>query len=141
MSRHGAPVSAPVPAHVVLFWNQDYPGYDSPQRPELWLDLFYLVQPKEIILIISTSFDKVHSSRDFISHKKKLKYKKYLIYSCEMSLTTGSFHLLHLMFDDYVLYLVENLYSQERSRDFLRRIKGEITGLIHYCIIALLYDQ
>ena len=57
-----------------------------------------------------------------------------------MSLTTGSFHLLHLMFDDYVLYLVENLYSQERSRDFLRRIKGEITGLIHYCIIALLYD-
>ena len=70
VSRHGAADSAPVPAHVVLFWNQDYPGYDSPQRPELWLDLFYLVQPKEIILIISTSFDKVHSSRDFISHKK-----------------------------------------------------------------------
>nr|XP_022346143.1 transcription factor RFX4-like isoform X1 [Crassostrea virginica] len=41
----------------------------------------------------------------------------------------GSFHLLHLMFDDYVLYLVENLYSQERSKDFLRRIKGEITDL------------
>ena len=141
MSRHGAPDSAPVPAHVVLFWNQDYPGYDPPQRPELWLDLFYLVN----IDIISTSADKnwyIHSSKDFISHKKNyLKYKKYFIYSCEMSLTTGSFHLLHLMFDDYVLYLVENLYSQERSRDFLRRINGEITGLIHYCIIALLYDQ
>ncbi|XP_055998858.1 transcription factor RFX4-like [Ostrea edulis] len=41
----------------------------------------------------------------------------------------GSFHLLHLMFDDYVLYLVENLYSQERSKDFLRHIKGEITDL------------
>ena len=54
-----------------------------------------------------------------------------------MFLTTGSFHLLHLMFDDYVLYLVENLYNQERSRDFLRRIKGEITGLIHYCISVL----
>ncbi|XP_052715851.1 transcription factor RFX4-like isoform X2 [Crassostrea angulata] len=41
----------------------------------------------------------------------------------------GSFHLLHLMFDDYVLFLVENLYSQERSKDFLRHIKGEITDL------------
>ncbi|XP_062581196.1 transcription factor RFX4-like [Saccostrea cucullata] len=41
----------------------------------------------------------------------------------------GSFHLLHLMFDDYVLYLVENLYSEERSRDFLRHIRGEITDL------------
>lgn len=53
----------------------------------------------------------------------------------------GSFHLLHLMFDDYVLFLVENLYSQERSKDFLRHIKGEITGrtysnnhIIHKCI-------
>lgn len=43
----------------------------------------------------------------------------------------GSFHLLHLMFDDYVLFLVENLYSQERSKDFLRHIKGEITGRIY----------
>ncbi|XP_046343090.1 transcription factor RFX4-like isoform X1 [Haliotis rufescens] len=37
----------------------------------------------------------------------------------------GSFHLLHLMFDDYVMYLVENLYCQERANDFLRAIKGE----------------
>lgn len=41
----------------------------------------------------------------------------------------GSFHLLHLMFDDYVLYLVENLHSAERSSELLRTIKGEqITG-------------
>ncbi|KAI0218100.1 hypothetical protein LSAT2_030210 [Lamellibrachia satsuma] len=37
----------------------------------------------------------------------------------------GSFHLLHLMFDDYVMYLVENLYSEERASDLLRSIKGE----------------
>ncbi|XP_060081441.1 transcription factor RFX4-like [Ylistrum balloti] len=37
----------------------------------------------------------------------------------------GSFHLMHLMFDDYVLYLVENIHSQERANDFLRVIKGE----------------
>lgn len=56
----------------------------------------------------------------------------------------GSFHLLHLMFDDYVLFLVENLYSQERSKDFLRHIKGEITGrtysnnhIIHKCNLPL----
>ncbi|KAJ8316181.1 hypothetical protein KUTeg_006195, partial [Tegillarca granosa] len=36
-----------------------------------------------------------------------------------------SFHLMHLMFDDYVLYLVENLHSQERANDFIRIIKGE----------------
>ncbi|XP_021366636.1 transcription factor RFX4-like [Mizuhopecten yessoensis] len=37
----------------------------------------------------------------------------------------GSFHLMHLMFDDYVLYLVENLHSQERANDYLKIIKGE----------------
>ncbi|KAK3581014.1 hypothetical protein CHS0354_013908 [Potamilus streckersoni] len=37
----------------------------------------------------------------------------------------GSFHLLHLMFDDYVLYLVESLHSQERHQEFLRAVKGE----------------
>ncbi|XP_050417756.1 transcription factor RFX4 isoform X2 [Patella vulgata] len=42
----------------------------------------------------------------------------------------GSFHLLHLMFDDYVLYLVESLHGQEKGNDFLRTIKGEDTGII-----------
>ncbi|CAC5390482.1 RFX4 [Mytilus coruscus] len=36
-----------------------------------------------------------------------------------------SFHLMHLMFDDYVLYLVESLHSQERANEFLRIVKGE----------------
>ncbi|KAL8560664.1 hypothetical protein ACOMHN_053324 [Nucella lapillus] len=37
----------------------------------------------------------------------------------------GSFHLLHLMFDDYVLYRIEALHSHERVAEFLRVIKGE----------------
>nr|KAG5685937.1 hypothetical protein BaRGS_028663 [Batillaria attramentaria] len=37
----------------------------------------------------------------------------------------GSFHLLHLMFDDYVLYRIEALYSQERASDFLKIVRGE----------------
>ncbi|XP_076438662.1 regulatory factor X 4-like isoform X2 [Babylonia areolata] len=37
----------------------------------------------------------------------------------------GSFHLLHLMFDDYVLYRIEALHSQERVAEFLRVIRGE----------------
>ena len=37
----------------------------------------------------------------------------------------GSFHLMHLMFDDYVLYLVESLHSQERGNEFLRIVKGD----------------
>ena len=40
----------------------------------------------------------------------------------------GSFHLLHLMFDDYVLYLVESLHGQERARELLQAITGEQTG-------------
>ena len=45
-----------------------------------------------------------------------------------MFLYLGSFHLLHLMFDEYVLYLVEAINSQERANDFLRIIKGETTS-------------
>lgn len=37
----------------------------------------------------------------------------------------GSFHLLHLMFDDYLLYVVETLHSQERAAELLRTIKGQ----------------
>ena len=29
------------------------------------------------------------------------------------------------MFDDYVLYMVETLHSQERANDFLRALNGE----------------
>jgi regulatory factor X 4 len=29
------------------------------------------------------------------------------------------------MFDDYVLYLVESLHSQERANDFLKIVKGD----------------
>ena len=41
------------------------------------------------------------------------------------SLFPGTFHLLHLMFDDYVMYVMENLHSSERANDLLRSIKGE----------------
>ncbi|XP_063600057.1 transcription factor RFX4-like [Penaeus indicus] len=34
----------------------------------------------------------------------------------------GSFHLLHLMFDDYVLYLVESLHAEEKARELLNNI-------------------
>ena len=37
----------------------------------------------------------------------------------------GSFHLLHLMFDEYVLYMVENLHCQERGNELLRAVRGE----------------
>ena len=54
--------------------------------------------------------------------------------------SAGSFHLLHLMFDDYVMYLVENLYSDERAKDLLRAIKGQTslgkkTRLQMFCMI------
>ncbi|RUS77892.1 hypothetical protein EGW08_014323, partial [Elysia chlorotica] len=39
----------------------------------------------------------------------------------------GSFHLLHLMFDDYVLYRVEALHSEGRVQDLLRTLRGETT--------------
>lgn len=44
--------------------------------------------------------------------------------SC-ICLHTGSFHLIHLMFDDYVLYLLESLHCQERANDLMRAMKGE----------------
>uniref|UniRef100_A0A3Q3ILC8 RFX-type winged-helix domain-containing protein n=1 Tax=Monopterus albus TaxID=43700 RepID=A0A3Q3ILC8_MONAL len=37
----------------------------------------------------------------------------------------GSFHLIHLMFDDYVLYLLESLHCQERANELMRAMKGE----------------
>ncbi|XP_030070669.1 transcription factor RFX4 [Microcaecilia unicolor] len=37
----------------------------------------------------------------------------------------GSFHLIHLMFDDYVLYLLESLHFQERANELMRAMKGE----------------
>jgi len=37
---------------------------------------------------------------------------------------SGSFHLLHLMFDDYVLYLVESLQSHERYNELLAAARG-----------------
>ncbi|XP_041612246.1 transcription factor RFX4 isoform X2 [Vulpes lagopus] len=36
-----------------------------------------------------------------------------------------SFHLIHLMFDDYVLYLLESLHCQERANELMRAMKGE----------------
>ncbi|XP_037539125.1 transcription factor RFX4 [Nematolebias whitei] len=39
--------------------------------------------------------------------------------------STGSFHLIHLMFDDYVLYLLESLHFQERANDLMKAMKGE----------------
>lgn len=41
------------------------------------------------------------------------------------SLYAGSFHLIHLMFDDYVLYLLESLHCQERANDLMRAMKSE----------------
>ncbi|XP_053372718.1 transcription factor RFX4-like [Mercenaria mercenaria] len=38
----------------------------------------------------------------------------------------GSFHLLHLMFDEYVLYMVENIHNHDKANDLLRAVKGEI---------------
>lgn len=44
----------------------------------------------------------------------------------------GSFHLIHLMFDDYVLYLLESLHCQERANELMRAMKAEGTpGEIH----------
>ncbi|XP_009072414.1 PREDICTED: transcription factor RFX4-like, partial [Acanthisitta chloris] len=36
-----------------------------------------------------------------------------------------SFHLIHLMFDDYVLYLLESLHCQEKANELMRAMKGE----------------
>ncbi|XP_074653553.1 transcription factor RFX4-like [Tubulanus polymorphus] len=37
----------------------------------------------------------------------------------------GSFHLIHLMFDDYVLYLIENLHTNEHANELYRTVRGE----------------
>ncbi|XP_060572521.1 transcription factor RFX4-like [Ruditapes philippinarum] len=39
----------------------------------------------------------------------------------------GSFHLLHLMFDEYVLYMVEDIHNHDKANDLLRAVKGEIS--------------
>lgn len=31
------------------------------------------------------------------------------------------------MFDEYVLYMVENIHNQDKADDLLRAVKGEIT--------------
>ncbi|CAG03413.1 unnamed protein product, partial [Tetraodon nigroviridis] len=67
---------------------------------------------------------------------KKVAQQFLLMWSCfgtrvirDMTLHSapsfGSFHLIHLMFDDYVLYLLESLHCQERANDLMRAMKGE----------------
>ncbi|XP_051917534.1 transcription factor RFX4 isoform X1 [Hippocampus zosterae] len=67
---------------------------------------------------------------------KKMAQQFLLMWSCfgtrvirDMTLHSapsfGSFHLIHLMFDDYVLYLLESLHCQERANDLMRAMKGE----------------
>lgn len=57
----------------------------------------------------------------------------------------GSFHLIHLMFDDYVLYLLESLHCQERANDLMRAMKGEGStgeGQTHdICYVTEQYDH
>ncbi|XP_041441964.1 transcription factor RFX4 isoform X7 [Xenopus laevis] len=72
---------------------------------------------------------------------KKVAQQFLLIWSCfgtrvirDMTLHSapsfGSFHLIHLMFDDYVLYLLESLHCQERANELMRAMKGEAHGEI-----------
>lgn len=35
---------------------------------------------------------------------------------------SGSFHLLRLMFDDYVLFLVETIHTEDQMKDFMRNL-------------------
>ncbi|XP_056373282.1 transcription factor RFX4 isoform X2 [Hyla sarda] len=67
---------------------------------------------------------------------KRVAQQFLLIWSCfgtrvirDMTLHSapsfGSFHLIHLMFDDYVLYLLESLHCQERANELMREMKGE----------------
>ncbi|XP_061749664.1 transcription factor RFX4 isoform X1 [Nerophis ophidion] len=67
---------------------------------------------------------------------KKVAQQFLLMWSCfgtrvirDMTLHSapsfGSFHLIHLMFDDYVLYLLESLHCQERAGELMRAMKGE----------------
>uniref|UniRef100_A0A8C5QSV6 Regulatory factor X4 n=1 Tax=Leptobrachium leishanense TaxID=445787 RepID=A0A8C5QSV6_9ANUR len=68
---------------------------------------------------------------------KKVAQQFLLIWSCfgtrvirDMTLHSapsfGSFHLIHLMFDDYVLYLLESLHCQERANELMRAMKGSV---------------
>ncbi|KAE8613781.1 hypothetical protein XENTR_v10007868 [Xenopus tropicalis] len=77
---------------------------------------------------------------------KKVAQQFLLIWSCfgtrvirDMTLHSapsfGSFHLIHLMFDDYVLYLLESLHCQERANELMRAMKGEAHGEIREEII------
>lgn len=50
------------------------------------------------------------------------------VFMLSICLHTGSFHLIHLMFDDYVLYLLESLHCQERANDLMRAMKGEASA-------------
>ncbi|CAJ0964697.1 unnamed protein product [Ranitomeya imitator] len=70
---------------------------------------------------------------------KRVAQQFLLIWSCfgtrvirDMTLHSapsfGSFHLIHLMFDDYVLYLLESLHCQERANELMRAMKGEAHG-------------
>ncbi|XP_061085549.1 transcription factor RFX4 [Conger conger] len=67
---------------------------------------------------------------------KKLAQQFLLMWSCfgtrvirDMTLHSapsfGSFHLIHLMFDDYVLYLLESLHCQERANELMRAMRGD----------------
>ncbi|CAL8356974.1 unnamed protein product [Lota lota] len=67
---------------------------------------------------------------------KKVAQQFLLMWSCfgtrvirDMTLHSapsfGSFHLIHLMFDDYVLYLLESLHCQERANELVRAMKAE----------------
>ncbi|MFT7799132.1 transcription factor RFX4 [Arapaima gigas] len=67
---------------------------------------------------------------------KKVAQQFLLMWSCfgtrvirDMTLHSapsfGSFHLIHLMFDDYVLYLLESLHCQERANELMKAMKGE----------------
>ncbi|CDQ68043.1 unnamed protein product [Oncorhynchus mykiss] len=65
-----------------------------------------------------------------IIHSLSLSLSLTLSLSLSLSLSScflfvGSFHLIHLMFDDYVLYLLESLHCQERANELMRAMKAE----------------
>ncbi|XP_043944078.1 transcription factor RFX4 isoform X2 [Protopterus annectens] len=82
---------------------------------------------------------------------KKVAQQFLLMWSCfgtrvirDMTLHSapsfGSFHLIHLMFDDYVLYLLESLHCQERANELMRAMKDESnTGAIQSYTWSLTY--
>ncbi|XP_042903050.1 transcription factor RFX4 isoform X2 [Parasteatoda tepidariorum] len=42
----------------------------------------------------------------------------------------GSFHLLRLMFDDYVLFLVETIHTEDQMKDFMRNLMIDVAPQI-----------